>query len=387
MSRITPKERVLSALAHREPDRVPTGEFATDHSVIDEVLGRETFWRGKRRYHEALWEGRRDEVVGSMKRDLVDFTLAVGLDMVPVSLVPHADYPFRKPRVIDADTWEDEYGNILKYSHATEDIGLHKAGRQQAGPTGFTLPPEPDESELELVRHIVESLGKTHFVFCRPGRFSGLGYTSGWSADRFIRIAEEPDAVAQEHLKAAEWVATGIKPFVEAGVDGVALGEDYGFNSGPFVSPEAFAKIYAPGMRRQCEIVHANGKPCLFHSCGNNRVILDQMVDAGMDAYQAIQPIERIEEIKRLHGDRITLWGGVSADTLRRGTPEEVRNQTLFVLKHCAPGGGLILSSSHSVVVGTPAANYRAMVDTVHERGRYPVDIPEDIPEPTWGGA
>jgi len=72
---MTPKERVKVALAHREPDRVPVGEFATDHSVIAEALGRPTFWRAKRRYHEALWDGRRDEVVEGMKRDIVEFTL------------------------------------------------------------------------------------------------------------------------------------------------------------------------------------------------------------------------------------------------------------------------------------------------------------------------
>ena len=381
------KERVVAALDFCEPDRVPTGEFATDHSLIDEVLGRKTFWRAKRRYHEALWDGRRDEVVDSMKRDIVDFTLAVGLDMVPVNAVPHRDFPFCKPKQLDEDTWEDESGNILKYSHQTEDIGLHRRGDKPAPGTGFELPVQLHESELKLAQYVIEKLGKSHFVFCRPGRFGGLGYMTGWSEEQFIRVAEEPDAVAAEQLRGAEGLRDRLKPFVDMGVDGVAIGQDYGFNSGPFVSPAAFARIYAPAMKRMCEIVHQVGLPCLFHSCGNNRLILDQMVEADMDAYQAIQPVERIEEIKQLYGDRLALWGGVSTDTLRRGTPAEVRQQTLFSLKHCAPGGGLILSSSHSVVVGTPAANYRAMIETVGERGRYPIEISEEIPQPGWSDA
>ena len=97
--------------------------------------------------------------------------------------------------------------------------------------------------------------------------------------------------------------------------------------------------------------------------------------------------MERIEEIKELYGGRLTLWGGVSTDTLRRGTPDEVRREALFTLKHCGPGGGLILSSSHSVVVGTPAANYRALMEVAHERGAYPIDIPEDVAEPPWADA
>jgi len=384
---MTPKERVITTLRHREPDRVPTGEFATDHSVIEQALRRPTFWRAKRRYTEALWDGRRDEVVESMKQDIVEFTLALDLDMVPVGPVPHKDFPFRKPKQIDENTWEDENGDILKYYDETEDIGLAKPSGKPRRPLDFEPPPEPDESEMELVTYVMEKLGKTHFIFCRPGRFRGLGFVRGWSEERFIRVAEDPDAVAEAEMRSAEALRKIVRPFVEAGVDGVAIGSDYGFNSGPFVSPATFAKVYAPALQRRCEIIHEMGVPCLFHSCGNNRLILDQMVSAGIDAYQAIQPVEKIEEIKPLFGTRITLWGGVSTDTLARGTPDQVRRQALFSLQHCAPGGGFILSSSHSIVVKTPLENYRAMIDTLHERGTYPIRIPGEIPEPDWSDA
>jgi uroporphyrinogen decarboxylase len=383
---MTSKERVIAALEHHEPDRVPTGEFATDHSVIGQALGHPTFWRGKRRYIEALWDGRRDEVVESMERDIVDFTLALDLDMVPVNAMPHKDFPFRKPRQLNDDHWEDEQGNILKYSHETEDIGLARSGDRIPRPLDFELPLEPDDSEMELVHYVIEKLGKTHYVFARPGRFRGLGFVQGWSEEMFIRVAEDPDGVADDEMRSAEALRDEVQPFVEAGIDGVAIGQDYGFNSGPFVSPATFAKVYAPALKRRCKTLREMGVPCLFHACGNNRLILDQMVEAGIDAYQAIQPIEHIEEIKHLFGDRITLWGGVSTDTLARGTPDEVRHQALFSLKHCGPGGGLILSSSHSIQVRTPLENYRAMIDTIHQRGTYPIDIPEDVPEPSWGG-
>ena len=381
---MTPKERVMKALRHEEPDRVPTGEFAIDHSVVDEALGRPTFWRAKRRYTEALWEGRRDEVVESMKKDIVEFTQLMGIDMVPVQAVPHKDYPFTKPKQTDDDMWEDQWGNVLKYSHDTEDIGLWQQGEKPPNTTDFQLPPELHESEMELVNYVMEELGDTHYIFTRPGRFGGLGFIKGWTEDRFIRIAEDPDGVAAAELRAAESTRQHVEPFKNAGVDGVALGADYGHNKGPFVSPASFAKIYAPGLKRRSEILHEMGLPNLFHSCGNNRLILGQMVDAGIDAYQAIQPVEHIEEIKAEFGDRLALWGGVSTDTLCRGTVDQVRQQALFTMKHCAPGGGLILASSHSVCVRTPLANYQAVLETIRERGTYPIDIPEHIPEPDW---
>ena len=100
-----------------------------------------------------------------------------------------------------------------------------------------------------------------------------------------------PPVIWDDILAGAEALRDHVRPFVEAGVDGVAIGQDYGFNSGPFVSPATFAKVYAPALRRRCEILREMGVPCLFHACGNNRLILDQMVEAGIDAYQAIQPI------------------------------------------------------------------------------------------------
>jgi uroporphyrinogen decarboxylase len=153
------------------------------------------------------------------------------------------------------------------------------------------------------------------------------------------------------------------------------------------MSPRHFREIYFPAMRRQCEIIHAAGKPVLFHSCGNNRLLLERMLETGMDCYQAIQPVERIEEIKALYGERLALWGGVATSSLAAATPEQIRQQTLFSLKHCAPGGGFILSSSHSLTIGTRLENYRMLLDTNRRRGAYPISIPEDIPEPAWAMA
>ena len=386
---MTPKERVLAALAHREPDRVPTGEFATDYRIIEAVLGRPSFWRAKAKLTKALWQGRRDEVVAAQKRDLVDFTLALDLDMVPVQCSPIRGLKPLVPRQLDENTWEGECGNVLAYSALTEDIGIVKLGRQSPPYLSAALPEAMDESELELARFVVERLGKTHFVFARPGR-AGMtpGFPTGLGIEQeYLRIADDPEGLRRDLLAKAERMADAIMPFVELGVDGLAIGQDYGHNGGPFMSPRHFREIYFPAMQRECEIIHAAGKPVLYHACGNNRLILEMMIEAGMDCYQAIQPVERIEEIKALYGDSLTLWGGVATSSLASGTPEEIHQQTLFSLQHCAPGGGFILGSSHSLTIGTKPENYRSMLETNRRYGAYPISIPEKIAEPNWAMA
>jgi len=111
---LTPKERVLETMTGGESDRIPLGEFATDYPVVEAALGRRTYWRAKIREVKALWSGKRDEVVESQKRDIVEFTLKMGLDMVPVVLVPSSYDRIEKPKRIGPNMWRDSEGNHLR---------------------------------------------------------------------------------------------------------------------------------------------------------------------------------------------------------------------------------------------------------------------------------
>jgi len=106
------KERMIAALNHQEPDRVPIGEMGIDYPVIERVLGHETFYRAKTKERQAIWAGRRNEVVGSQKRDLVDLVLALEWDFVPVFLTYSDKVDYRPAHFLDDHTWEDTEGNV-----------------------------------------------------------------------------------------------------------------------------------------------------------------------------------------------------------------------------------------------------------------------------------
>ncbi|HIE52091.1 MAG TPA: hypothetical protein EYP85_10060 [Armatimonadetes bacterium] len=364
------KERVKAALRHEEPDRVPTGEFAIDYKIIEQVLGHETYYRAKAKEIMALWEGRRDEVVESQKKDLVEFVRQTGIDAVCVNPVPPRNAVILKPKRLDERTWEDECGNILRYSELTEDIMLLQRGEH---PERRPPQPPPDGSEWELWDYVVQELGETHFIFARGvGGVPTVSYFSALGIEqRLLDLADRPEEVAAQKMRAAERTGELVRLALARGADAVFFGEDYGYNSGPFMSPQCFRQVYFPALKRLCEETHTAGAPVLFHSCGNNALILDQMVEAGIDCYQSIQMYEDIAEYKRLYGDRLALWGGVDMHTLAVGTPEAVRWEARYALRHCAPGGGLILGSSHSLNIGTKYENYMAMLEVVHQEGWY----------------
>jgi hypothetical protein len=370
------KERVAKALRHEEPDRVPTMEFCHDYTIVEDILGRETHWRGHFREIRAYWEGRRDEVVESQKRDMVQFVRELGLDGVQVGLVPPKGFQPEALQPVDAETWRDWQGNLYRYSTFTHDIGLWKRGAldPQPAPDLWEPPAEIDESEWELIDYVLAELGGTHYVFSRPGRKLACGYPSAldWQP-AILRMADEPDACRAERIRGAEAQGPTFDIHFERGCDNLAIGEDFGHNHGPFVSPAMFARIYVPGIEITCAHIHRHGVPVLWHACGDNRLIVDQMIARGIDCYQAIQPEEDIVGLRETWGHRLALWGGVSTHSLVMGTAEECREQVRRAVRGCAPGGGYVMGASHSICVSTKAENYLAALDELQKVGEYPI--------------
>ena len=364
---MTSKERVKAAIQHQEPDVVPVGEWIVDFEPASLMLGRESFLRGKAKLAHALWEGRRDELVDSIKRDIVELVQRLDVDMVCVDLTWPRGYHPEPPQQVDDETWRDAPGNVFRYSELTRDLMLLTEGESGWEPSRSERWSNgqfnPDPSELEVIGHVLEELGKTHFVFTGMGDARLPIYSAQWVERELMRLAEDPDGLAAEKLESYQAHARRIPFFASLGFDAVIVGEDYGFNSGPFMSPSAFRRVYFPALRHICEVTHEHGMRLICHSCGHLRLLLPLMIEAGIDVYQAIQPIEDIASLKRDFGKDLCLWGGVSNHDLVVGDPQEIRRQVRESVEACAPGGGFILGSSHSITVRTPLANILAYLE------------------------
>ncbi|MGQ9630113.1 MAG: uroporphyrinogen decarboxylase family protein [bacterium] len=372
---MTPKERVYKTLNFEEPDRIPVGEFATDYEMVEKVLGHETFWRGHFKTTKALWEGRRDEVVESMKKDIVEFTLKLELDMVPVVLVPSKYKEVEVPKKIGENTWEDREGNIYQYAEKSQWLICvkHADAEKKFTPEDFVYeePEEPDDSELELIRYVVEKLGKTHFIFARSGDGS-IAFPGGMERG-LIMMVEEPELVRMAVKRNAKITEFYDRIYIREGVDALAPGADYSTTRGPLMSPKIVEDLFFPAMKAHCDFAHRHNVKILKHACGNNWPIMDYFVNAGYDAYQAIQSSAGmdIRKLKELYGDRIALWGGVNTENLIGGTKEDVVRDVEYAIQYAAPGGGFIFGSSHSIAIGTKYENYIAMLEEIRKRGVY----------------
>jgi uroporphyrinogen decarboxylase len=106
-------------------------------------------------------------------------------------------------------------------------------------------------------------------------------------------------------------------------------------------------------------------------------LVVPDIIAAGIDALHPIEPkCMDIVKVKQQYGDRLALIGNLDLGyTLTRGTPEEVREAVLYLVKNVAPGGGFLLGSANSVTNYVPLKNYRAMLDATFEYGAYPINL------------
>lgn len=377
---MTPKQRVMMALEHRESDRVPLGEIIVECDMVEQVLGHESFLRGHFKTDRAYWEGHRDEVVDSLKRDTVELVKKLGLDVAPAWLVPSKHKEIERPRQIAEGVFEDKKGNVLQYSDVSKWLMVVKsadADREwKLSDFDAAVPEEPDESELEMVRYVMAELGDTHFVIGRHGGDPTFPVLGGQERGLMMWL-QEPEIVQRAIDVATERALVRDRALMDAGVDAIHPDQDYSGTNGPLVNPRLMRKLSLPAMRRQVEAAHERGVKVIKHACGNNWAILDLFVEAGYDAYQGIQGGAGmdVKRLKEEYGGRLAIWGGVQIETLVRGTREDVRREVEYALRYAAPGGGFAISSSHAIIPGIPYDNFMTYLDTAREMGGYPISV------------
>jgi len=150
-------------------------------------------------------------------------------------------------------------------------------------------------------------------------------------------------------------------------------GTDFGTQTGPFISPNSYRRLYQPFHRRVNDWVHTHTTWKTFiHSCGSIVALLPDIVDAGFDILNPVQCSAAGMDpraLKDQFGNRIAFWGG-GVDTQRTlpfGTPEEVRREVRKRIEILGRGGGFVFNTVHNVQANTPAENIVALYEAVQE--------------------
>ncbi|MGI5915689.1 MAG: uroporphyrinogen decarboxylase family protein [Anaerolineae bacterium] len=374
-----PKDRVIAALHHREPDRVPTGENAVDGELAARIIGRPTLYNARRREMEALWAGRRNEIVDDYVSAHIDLARILEWDYVRVPVVPRS-IPYRRPRMIGPYAWIDDEGHEVHYHPDSGNIAMKK-NRDDLTIDDLPDPDEPYQvapDELDAVRRVVDQLGDSHFIIGRTPVDGTFPWQQTVGMGEFLmRMVTDPEFVHRAVQVYVNRSIAYIEAMLDAGCDAVMTTDDYSDNRGPIMGPRRFREFVLPGLVCQVEAAHARGGYFIKHTDGNVWSILDDLVEAGIDGWHGIQPGigMDLKQLKERYAGRLCFFGGVNCEALVAGTPEEARAEVRYAIRHAAPGGGLVVTTGNVLQPGTRLENYLAARQTIRDDGRYPIDL------------
>jgi uroporphyrinogen decarboxylase len=155
-------------------------------------------------------------------------------------------------------------------------------------------------------------------------------------------------------------------------VDIVGEGDDYGTQQSQLISPDQFRDYYKPHFERVLSFIKtkAPNVKLMFHSCGNVRPIIPDLIEMGVDILNPVhvnaagmEPVQ----LKKDFGNDIVFWGG-GVDTqhiLPSGSPQEVANEVKKNIDALAPGGGFVFNTVHNIQAEVPSENIMAMWNTL----------------------
>ncbi len=341
---MTSRERVMTAFAHRAPDRVPA-------------------WCGS---SPGFWE----TATSSLGLDDEGLRRRLGDDFRRVA----ARYVGPDLGLSTGATWKSPFGierTGIGYGQPLSHPLAHASSVRDIMDYPW---PDPDWMDVSRVRAEAEN---------HRGEYAILG--GDWSpfwhdAIDFVGLErlyflmyDHPETVSLLFQKITDFYhEVSLRMFEAAGsaIDIFFIGNDFGSQTGPLLGLDLFERFALPSLKRLIKLGHRFGKKVMLHCCGGFRPLIPAMIGAGLDAVHALQPsCEGMEPagLKRDFGGRLVLNGAIdSHHVLIMGTPQSVRASTRAVLDIMAPGGGYIAGASHDwILPETPLANVLAMFDTI----------------------
>lgn len=154
---------------------------------------------------------------------------------------------------------------------------------------------------------------------------------------------------------------------IVASMDSVGVcvvNDDWGFKTQTMFPPDMMESYVFPYIRKIVEVIHANGKPAILHSCGNVKDIMDVIIDdLKLDGKHSFEDgIYPVEDALDWWAGRIAIMGGIDVDFLVRRSPEEIYKRSLRLLEKTFGTGSFALGSGNSIPEFVPAENYLAMI-------------------------
>jgi uroporphyrinogen decarboxylase len=177
------------------------------------------------------------------------------------------------------------------------------------------------------------------------------------------------DELMKRHLATLEKVCMAVGDIVDI----IRFGDDLGMTQGPFMSPEIYRQLFKPRHKLLCDYVKTHSNMHTFiHSCGSISLLMPDLIEAGIEIFNPVQTNSAGMSpsfLKSEFGRDCTFWGGgiETVGMLNEGTPSMIRDQVQERMEIFSSGGGFVFNTVHNILPDVPPQNIVAMFDAVRE--------------------
>ncbi|MHA1411816.1 MAG: uroporphyrinogen decarboxylase family protein [Promethearchaeota archaeon] len=393
------EERVLKAIEHEEPDKVPAFESTITNAALEKhYMGEsgenqykiyETLSKLGKKGDELLKKGLLNkEIVKNVFKPLYKFHKAAKLDigLSICSLFPRKLLP-------NGEGYIDEYGRIMKFEKYVDKEGNVTT---IAGYYGGIFKDFEDYEAWEPLdpywegriinykagKEIQKEMNDEIFSVPSVGAMMECSW-EGFGLENFSKILAKPKQAKKVFDDRGKFTLEMVKILTENEAKLVLLWDDYGFKNGLFMSPRNYRKYVFPWLKRICDTAHKNDCKIMLHSDGDLMEIIEDIIACGVDVLNPIEPTTAnpeydIFKLNKKYGDKLAFSGNLSPIMLAIGEIKDIENHAKRLIRELAPNGGYIFGSGHSINPAVTVDRYEAMYNIKEKFGRYPINnIPD----------
>lgn len=331
------RERVLAALRHEQPDKVPycIGFTQPAHAKMAEFYGDP------------------------------DFASRLGNCLHALSCEPADGW-----REVEPDIWQDQFG--VRWDRSVDkDIGV-VCNRLVTPETlhDFRFP-DPDDPSRYAAFEAATAGAPDKFVVANLG-FSL--YERAWTLagmENLLMAMVADKAFAHALLdRILEFNLRVIENACSFEIDAMMFGDDWGQQRGLIMGPALWREFIKPRIRRMYGAAKAGGKFVFIHSCGKVDGVFPDLIECGLDVFNPFQPeVMDVFAMKEEYGEALSFYGGISTQrTLPYGTVDEVREQVRRLLDLVGKDGGYIAAPAHAIPGDAKPENVAAMIEVLQQQ-------------------
>lgn len=349
ISEMTPYERVMTSVRHREPDRVPFMPFAQTFTArfaeipfSEYVSKAEKFVEGQLlAYNSFGW-------------DALCFSSDVG--MYAEALGAKIEFPFDDvPRIVKP---------ALKHTSMYDDFqnfnmpDLNNAGRLTESIKAIEIAKNEVKDEVSLIGWL-------------EGPFQGVTLLAGGDPMQFFYVLEHPDEFKEILDWYADFTVEVAQSMCEAGADIIGVGETAAY----FMSPKFFEEFCLKPEKKTCGAIRNMGMIPLIHCCGYVPQCIHFIKETNKDGAIQFDYQVDLNWAKNLIGKDVTIMGNLNYNKLLTVEPHQVYEDCVKHIKTAAEGGGYWLAFGCEIPRDLPVENLRAILRATRTAGKYPINL------------